>query len=295
MKNNQYFVADYPLLIKEWDYSKNEGLNPKHISYGSDRVVSWKCSNCGNGWNARVKTRNKGNGSGCPVCAVSRRMGKKDRQVLSVNYNLAVKAPHLLDEWSKEKNLDISPYNVTPYSTKSAWWTCKKCGNDWKAQIANRYSGSGCPYCANHKVLNGINDLATLFPKLAEEWDYELNGDMTPDNIMPYSSKRAHWKCKKCGGKWDAIIHSRSKGAGCPYCSGGRVLAGYNDLATVNPRLAEEWNYELNGKLKPQDVFPKSKDKVWWKCKKCDFEWRATVGSRNEGLGKCRICGIRKY
>ena len=139
----------------------------------------------------------------------------------------------------------------------------------------------------------GVNDLATLHPKLADEWDYEANKDLLPNNTLPYSTKRANWKCKKCGGKWDAIIHSRSKGAGCPYCAGRRVLTGFNDLATINPELAEEWNYNLNGNLKPQDVFPRSKAKVWWKCKTCDYEWEAVIGSRDKGLSRCRLCSYR--
>lgn len=290
MNDNPYYVADFPLLINEWDYSKNVGLNPQQISYGSDRYVYWKCSVCGNGWKARVKTRNKGEGCGCPKCAINKRMGKKYKQKLSKDYNLAVKAPHLLVEWNKDKNMDISPYKLTPYSAKLVWWTCKECGNDWKTVVARRYLGSGCPYCARHNVIRGVNDLATIFPELLDEWDYETNKDVIPHNILPYSSKRVYWKCKKCGGKWDAIIRSRSKGAGCPYCSGRRVLTGYNDLATVNPKLAEEWNYDLNGDLKPQDVFPRSKANVWWKCKKCNYEWKATIGKRDDGIGKCRFC-----
>ena len=65
MKNYQYYIVDFPILINEWDYENNKGLNPKYISYGSDKIVSWKCSNCGNKWDARVKSRKKGEGTGC--------------------------------------------------------------------------------------------------------------------------------------------------------------------------------------------------------------------------------------
>lgn len=37
-----------------------------------------------------------------------------------------------------------------------------------------------CPYCTGRKVLAGFNDLASLFPKLAKEWDAELNGAAAP-------------------------------------------------------------------------------------------------------------------
>lgn len=36
------------------------------------------------------------------------------------------------------------------------------------------------------------------------------------------------------------IYHWR-KEYSCPYCSGHKVLRGFNDLATLNPRLAKEW------------------------------------------------------
>lgn len=63
---------------------------------------------------------------------------------------------------------------------------------------------------------------------------------------------------------------------------------GYNDLATINPTLAKEWNYKKNGDLKPNMVKPNSDKKVWWKCVK-GHEWEAIISSRNKGNG-CPIC-----
>lgn len=40
----------------------------------------------------------------------------------------------------------------------------------------------------------------------------------------------------------------------CPYCSGMRVLQGFNDLATVNPAIAKEWDYEKNDELSPEKI-----------------------------------------
>ncbi|MBQ9756227.1 MAG: zinc-ribbon domain-containing protein, partial [Clostridia bacterium] len=57
---------------------------------------------------------------------------------------------------------------------------------------------------------------------------------------------------------------------------------GYNDLSTLNPVLAKEWNHERNGVLKPENVLPNSDKKVWWKCDK-GHEWQATISNRNKG------------
>lgn len=68
------------------------------------------------------------------------------------------------------------------------------------------------------KVIKGENDLATVNPKLADEWDYEKNGDLLPSKILPGSGKKAWWKCNECGNSWYSEISSRNKGHGCPRC-----------------------------------------------------------------------------
>ena len=45
------------------------------------------------------------------------------------------------------------------------------------------------------------------------------------------------------------------------------LIIGENDLATMRPDLAEEWNFEKNGEIKPYDVTCGSNKKVWWICK----------------------------
>ena len=83
-------------------------------------------------------------------------------------------------------------------------------------------------------------------PKLMAEWNYEKNGDLNPSQLTLGSNKKVWWKCEK-GHEWQSTSNNRSSGNGCPYCSGKKVLRGYNDLVTTNPVLACEWNYEKNG------------------------------------------------
>ena len=40
----------------------------------------------------------------------------------------------------------------------------------------------------------------------------------------------------------------------CPYCTNRKVLAGFNDLATLEPAVAKEWHPTLNGALTPEMV-----------------------------------------
>ena len=126
---------------------------------------------------------------------------------------------------------------------------------------------------------------------MAKEWNYEKNGNLRPEHFAPSSHKKVWWKCCK-GHEWQAAIANRNKGRKCPYCSGKKVLKGYNDLQTVNPTLALEWNYEKNNEITPTEVTPNSNKKVWWKCSK-GHEWETTINNRSNGNG-CPVCAREK-
>ena len=94
-------------------------------------------------------------------------------------------------------------------------------------------------------------DWMKTMPELLNEWNYEKNNGLTPVDVMSSSGKKVWWICDK-GHEWEATIDKRNRGTNCPYCSGNKVLNGYNDLKKANPSLVKEWNYEKNGNLKPE-------------------------------------------
>ena len=206
---------------------------------------------------------------------------KKEKRYVSDN-------AQLMAEWNWEKNteLNFDPSQLTLGSNKKVWWKCSK-GHEWQSTINNRNIGQGCPYCSGRYAVKGVNDLQTVNPTLAKDWNYEKNSGLTPTNVMPKSNKKVWWKCQK-GHEWQARINSRNDGNGCPYCSGLYVIKGESDLETINPTLAKEWNYEKNNGLTPADVMPNSGKKVWWKCSK-GHEWQATITNRNKVSG-CPVC-----
>lgn len=99
-------------------------------------------------------------------------------------------------------------------------------------------------------------------PELLDEW-MSMNG-ANPETVGAMDHTPAWWKCRKCGGEWRAPVHSRTLGAGCPYCAGRRVLPGVNDLKTLDPATADLWDYQKNGEVRPEHVAVTSKAKMWW-------------------------------
>lgn len=266
--------TEYPDLTLEWDWEKNKGCLPFEVASGSSRRVWWKCTE-GHSWNAVVSLRTSG--KGCPYCS--------GRKVLSGFNDLATKNPELAIQWDYEKNEGKNPSEFTPFSSEQVWWL-GRCGHSWSTQIKYRSSGSDCPYCSGRKVLVGFNDLGTMIPELAAEWDYESNKGLTPEEVTTGSNKKIWWVCKN-GHRWRTAVVTRQK-TGCPYCSNRKVWIGYNDLETIHPELAKEWDHDKNKNLKPCGVTFRTIKKIWWICEE-GHSYLSTVYSRHKGTG-CPIC-----
>lgn len=193
-------------------------------------------------------------------------MGEKGKKE-----SLAESHPHL----ASEAQFDLT--TVSPGSNKKVPWRCTE-GHEWEAVVAKRAEGHGCPYCAGQRVLPGVNDLATLHPELAKEALFDAT------KVMAGSHRKGMWRCA-LGHEWETSIGHRASGKGCPFCSGNRVLPGFNDLATVNPELAQEALFDAT------KVTAGSGRKERWRCAE-GHEWKAVIGSRtSETAGRgCPNC-----
>lgn len=118
---------------------------------------------------------------------------------------------------------------------------------------------------------------------LLAQWHPERNGTLTPRDVSYGSKRRVWWACER-GHAWQAVVYTRTGGAGCPYCTGKRAWSGENDLASTHPDLAAQWHPTKNRGVAPADVLPGSHYKAWWACER-GHEWRAMVKSRVSGTG----------
>ena len=126
---------------------------------------------------------------------------------------------------------------------------------------------------------------------LLREWDTAHNLPLTPQTVTYGSHKSVWWRCEN-GHEWKAAIYTRSDGARCPYCTGRKVMVGFNDLASQNPVLAAQWDTERNGTLTPQQVTLTSNRKAWWICEK-GHSFQAVIASSANGTA-CPYCTNRK-
>ena len=197
---------------------------------------------------------------------------KKEKQPLSVTHPELAKEADGWDPnvWVNDRIVKMS-------------WKCRS-GHQYLARIKDRRIGTGCPICGRgkggKKPVIGVDDLATKFPRLAEEangWDPKL--------VLPKSNKKFDWTCNR-GHNWKSSPSERTAGKGCPYCSGLRPIIGETDLLTQFPEVAKQ----ANG-WDPTSVSSGSGKKLEWECSQQHI-WIATVHSRTSGNG-CPYCSGR--
>lgn len=263
----------FPELAKEYADDLND--TPVSTIKPEDKHNYWWRCSLGHTWQASPNTRTKKH-THCRYCA--------NRYAWPGFNDLASKFPDIAAEFDTEKN-DTTADHVMYNSHHVMWWKCDK-GHSWSDEVRARTERhTRCPKCYGvykgygNRLIPGVNDLFTIHPELRGYWD-----EPTYDNPLPKSNKKYHWKCD-LGHTWfespNALLHRKS--GICPFCANTAVLPGFNDLATLNPVVAKDWDYLRNGELKPTRVAISSNRKVWWHCAK-GHVWSASVYSRTGSI-----------
>lgn len=279
-------LSKYPSIAKEWNYEKNYPMRPKNFYPYSNKRVWWKCSKCGYSWKTIIATRTGKNKSNCPKCAAKLSIEKQIKHRINKNGSLFDLYPELVKEMDDSNT--INPKEVLPGSAQVVKWKCSKCLRTWETRInARTLKGRGCPYCSHQRIVIGENDLKTTNPELTKEWDY-IKNNFGPEEVMKHTNKKVWWKCSKCGYEWQQSPNNRTKGHGCPCCSGRVPKVGVNDLATLKPNLALDWNYDKNEDRPENNKLYSHKEK-YWKCHKCGYEWKTKIRNRVVN-SKCPNC-----
>jgi len=252
--------TSHPELAEEafgWDASK--------YSAGSNRVMKWKCSKK-HLFSASIYSRTTG--LNCQICS-NRKYSKGDNDLKTLYPSIAAEA----DGWDAT--------TIMPNSHEIKSWKCLK-GHIWNDSVVDRTSGSKCHVCSGRKIISGVNDFKALQPKLAMQ---AVGWDTT--KFTESSSVVKEWRCE-LGHTWRTAISNRTKGLGCPYCGGKKVLPGFNDLKTTHPDLAREakgWDTTRYSQG--------SNKKVGWKCQ-IGHVWDAEIVNRVNGRG-CPSCAKTSF
>ena len=221
--------AKFPDIAAQWHPIRNGDLKPTDVLAASNQKVWWQCDSApDHEWETTINKRTVSK-SGCPFC------GSSPMRASSTN-NLAIRFPDIAKYWHPTKNGNTTPQDVLGSSYHVYWWLCEE-GHHFRSKVHKRTDKRSwsCPYCSGKRVGQG-NSLADKFPAVAADWDYEKNGDMTPDKIASKSNKRFWFTCPLNHSYRTAVSYRTSKDSGCPNCtakSSQQELRVYSELKWI--------------------------------------------------------------
>ena len=187
-------------------------------------------------------------------------------------------------------------------SPKSAAWVCPECDHHFTAVIREMTTRPSCPSCAQRRLDEYHDWLASLtgksiadVPELLAAWD-----DSTPPQLVPVvegTSSDSGWGPYSRGFQPGAIYRFRCPAGhhprlspttflerGCPSCRGNstRDRNIQTDESRLSPEIASQWHPTRNGAWTAAQASPDSRRLAWWRDPVCGHEWQSTPRERDK-------------
>ncbi|MFT4470512.1 zinc-ribbon domain-containing protein [Arthrobacter sulfonylureivorans] len=277
--------SDSPAL-KWWDHHANSEAEFKTVSMKARRDAWWICPECGLKFSAKVYVMADRLRPECPSCEETRSL-KWQEDYERLKQTPVSSVPELAASWADDTDPDA-------VMVEGDWRLYRfRCPNGhYPKSRPGTFLSSGCPSCKGQaSAAKDRPMLAEVQPELASQWHPDRNGRWTPENVVPGSQRRIHWKAACCGYEWVESPASRDGGRRlrCPRCE--TIL---DSLAWSDPGLAAEWSEE--NLLTAWHVRPTANTAFIpkWVCSvDRSHVWESTLGSRSSGseCPECRQAG----
>lgn len=261
-----------PELLKEWDYEKNSKINlfPNKVMRGTHENAYWICP-VGHEYVKEIKLRTSG--QGCTECAkesqtsfpeqtiyyymrkifgdeVKNRYGNPEIDIFIPSIKFGIEYDGSYAHRNKEKS-ELKKNSILNEIGISLLRIkeVNKLETDTKNII----------YCKTNNDYNYLDDILKKLLKILKDTynistSIEINIDKDRLEIE------------------EQYIKSLKK----------------NSILTMKPELEKEWDYERNGKIKPEYVSYGSAKKYYWKCKNGhSFKCAPKIKEVNKGCPKC--------
>lgn len=285
------FATANPELMLDWNYSKNQGVNPRKITAGSGAYVDWKCHFCGYEWRTRANNRSSAR-RGCPNCsmkstsfgeqavfyyvkrifpdAINRyRDGKFELDILIPKINTAIEFDGIFFHKGEENDL----------REQHKYEKCQKLG----IRLIRIKDSEGMESKNSSDYTIGIDDLKNydslnrIIRMLLKELDPESN----------------FWTRRNLRQVWSSIDQEIDVERDYFSILSDKYLREEeNSFINKNPKLLEDWDYERNKDVNPKAITSGCGMKINWKCHICGYRWQARIPDRMKGSG-CPCCNRR--
>jgi len=257
---------------------ENEGIDIEDLLVTSNKLLQWRCRECGFIWSTYLPNRTK-SGSGCPRCSSGNHISYREYAIFKTieKYYPDIISQYNINNMSFDMFIPCintvieyqgryyhSNSNVDNYDVESRDKLKRKTLQDLNIRIItiNETYNKEDDYIDNSDIyIYGTAKLYDITYKACKHLSKLLNINLEVDNNID-------------------IIVSREL----------RLKDLDESLGSVNPDIAKLWDYDKNGKLTPFKVKPKSNKLVWWKCTYCNYSFLETVAKMTERYKVCSVC-----
>ena len=270
----------YPEIAKEFVKAvdpKEQNLKPKDYKPYSSKRALFKCKKCGTVWNAIIQNRIKGKGN-CPNCREVSAWQLSFPEVYIYNelkqMDPQIKKQIPLGKGQKQIDMYLPDKNL-----------CIEYGS-WFYHEGRQTDNDKVKYCEENNI-----QIFWIFQTNDRNGDIQFlnNGVLLPKKSIPdnleYLDKVVEYLANKLNLDYSLCDHQKSFEDA--YIKTRKPLDMFETFAYEHPELAEEWDYEKNGIMKPEHFKQGSRVKVRWKCSDCGAEWQEMIGSRVYFRGSC--------
>ena len=263
-----------PDFLKEWDYEKNVGINPKDYKLHSNKSVWWKCE-MGHEWKTTISHRAGGNR--CPHCYKEYGTSFAEQAILFF-LRKYFECENRAKVYDKEIDIFIPKMNIGFEYDGIAFHSGEK---NVKKEAEKNYvlekngiqlfrikesdknfydEDKRTIFCIPDRKYEYLNFVFEILSKLlnvsfVEKFDFETHSSLIYNEYLTEIKE--------------------------------------NNIVKLYPEILMEWDYEKNGNLKPDYFLPHSNKKVWWKCPVCGSSYFLDINHKTQG-NSCPYCSGKK-
>ena len=289
-----------------WHSTKNNNINPLHVSKTHSKKYWFTCNVCEHGINVCLDALTT-SGQWCSYC--SSHWKPCENSACTFCFEKSFASHEKSKYWHPTKNDPIQPKDIAKYSERKFYFNCEECSHTFEKQIDRiTKCNQWCQYCGTTGWKHcGKNECEWCFNRSfassdkAKYWHLTKNETINPLYLPKNSTKEYWFKCD-CGHDFSKVLNrltQKIKGgtlSGCPYCAPNfvkhcpdkdcdfclkRTFASHPKSKQLHPTK--------NGNLDPLNYGLNSTKKAWFICDDCNNIFSASFGTIAVGQW-CNAC-----
>lgn len=272
-------------------WSQKNDISPDQVTMYSNKKFWFDCDKCNHDFIKQVSGITSSKPSWCPYCSHQKICAD---DTCNDCFEKSFASCDMVRHWIEQKNI-VRPRDVFKGSGKKFWFKCDACGHDVLNRLDIVKKRGWCYYCKGIQLCDEENCDFCFQRSIASHpkaiyFKYGGKGK-TARQIAKGSKTECTFECNKCKHLITLVAYSVSSGSWCGYCTSHRWCRDRDCVSCFNLSFAsvENSRYVMDKSIDLTRIRKSSKDKLDFKCNKCDNIFLMSILSVSKGCW-CHKC-----